>query len=55
MFVFLSFLLTFKNANAGDWKKKDVRDYTDADLERLFEQWEVILIVILIENASSRV
>ena len=23
------------------WKKKDVRDYTDADLERLFEQWEV--------------
>lgn len=23
------------------WKKKDVRDYTDADLERLYEQWEV--------------
>ena len=23
------------------WKKKDVRDYTDADLERLLEQWEV--------------
>ena len=26
---------------ADKWKKKDVRDYTDADLERLFEQWEV--------------
>ena len=25
----------------GKWKKKDVRDYTDADIERLFEQWEV--------------
>ncbi|CAG0919429.1 unnamed protein product [Notodromas monacha] len=22
------------------WAKKDVRDYTDADLERLFDQWE---------------
>ncbi|XP_070184022.1 LRP chaperone MESD-like [Littorina saxatilis] len=22
------------------WKKKDVRDYTDADVERLFDQWE---------------
>lgn len=23
-----------------DWKKKDIRDYSDADLERLYEQWE---------------
>ncbi|RWS14511.1 hypothetical protein B4U79_12141 [Dinothrombium tinctorium] len=23
-----------------EWAKKDVRDYTDADLERLFDQWE---------------
>lgn len=23
-----------------DWAKKDIRDYTDADLERLYEQWE---------------
>jgi len=23
-----------------DWKKKDVRDYNDADLERLLEQWD---------------
>ncbi|XP_074661458.1 LDLR chaperone boca-like [Tubulanus polymorphus] len=22
------------------WKKKDIRDYTDADLERLLDQWE---------------
>lgn len=23
------------------WKKKDVTDYSEADLERLYEQWEV--------------
>lgn len=23
-----------------DWAKKDIRDYSDADLERLYEQWE---------------
>lgn len=24
-----------------DWAKKDIRDYTDADMERLLDQWEV--------------
>ncbi|GFR01593.1 LDLR chaperone boca [Trichonephila clavata] len=23
-----------------EWAKKDIRDYTDADLERLYDQWE---------------
>lgn len=23
------------------WAKKDIRDYSEADLERLLEQWEV--------------
>lgn len=27
--------------------KKDLRDYTDADLERLYEEWEVIMKCIL--------
>lgn len=26
-----------------DWAKKDIRDFTDADMERLFDQWEVII------------
>ncbi|KAK2144444.1 hypothetical protein LSH36_756g00004, partial [Paralvinella palmiformis] len=31
------------NENDADkWKKKDIRDYTDADLERLYEQWELL-------------
>ncbi|XP_005112244.1 LDLR chaperone boca [Aplysia californica] len=29
-----------KEDESQKWKKKDIRDYNDADLERLFEQWE---------------
>jgi len=29
-----------KEGEKPAWTKKDVRDYNDADLERLFEQWE---------------
>lgn len=25
----------------GKWRGKDVRDYNDADVEKLFDQWEV--------------
>lgn len=24
-----------------EWAKKDIRDFTDADMERLYDQWEV--------------
>lgn len=27
--------------NKPKWAKKDIRDYNDADLERLLDQWEV--------------
>ena len=40
-------IISAKNQDADNleekWKKKDVRDYTDADIERLFDQWEVRL------------
>lgn len=26
-----------------EWAKKDIRDYNEADLERLLDQWEVRL------------
>ncbi|CAL1528141.1 unnamed protein product [Lymnaea stagnalis] len=29
-----------KSDESEKWKKKDVRDYNDVDLERLYEQWE---------------
>jgi len=29
------------NEASEKWKKKNIRDYNDADLERLFDQWEV--------------
>lgn len=28
------------DTNKPEWTKKNIRDYTDADLERLYEQWE---------------
>lgn len=28
-------------SEAEKWKRKDVRDYSEADMERLFDQWEV--------------
>ena len=45
--IFLCFCLSCRvlskveSKSDEKWKKKDVRDYTDADLERLFDQWEV--------------
>lgn len=29
------------NENKPEWAKKDIRDYNEADLERLLDQWEV--------------
>lgn len=31
----------FKEGEKPKWAKKDIRDYNDADLERLLDQWEV--------------
>jgi len=30
-----------KQNEKPEWAKKDIRDFTDADMERLLEQWEV--------------
>lgn len=43
--VFQSVILEKSNKKSSDdanekWKKKDIRDYTEADLERLYDQWE---------------
>lgn len=45
-FLLLNVVLSDESENAEKeanekWKKKDVRDYTEADIERLYEQWEV--------------
>merc|ERR1712179_684070 len=37
----LSLTLAFaKEEQEKDWKKKDIRDYTDADMHKLLEQWD---------------
>lgn len=48
IFLFILYLAIFyvngKKTNENekpDWAKKDIRDYSDADMERLLDQWEV--------------
>lgn len=36
--------------NVEGWKKKNIRDYSDADMERLFEQWEVVKFTFLLTS-----
>lgn len=31
----------FKDEEKPEWAKKDIRDYSEADLERLLDQWDV--------------
>lgn len=31
----------FKDGEKPEWAKKDIRDYSEADLERLLDQWDV--------------
>ncbi|XP_054168462.1 LDLR chaperone boca-like [Oppia nitens] len=46
--VFCCFLLSMRSVmckksrdgSKPDWAKKDIRDYNDADIERLYDQWE---------------
>ncbi|XP_023030425.1 LDLR chaperone boca [Leptinotarsa decemlineata] len=39
-FSTLLFVSAKKHAEKPEWAKKDIRDYTDADMERLLDQWE---------------
>lgn len=47
-FILLLLVLTplvlakkYNGEEKPDWAKKDIRDYSEADLERLLDQWEV--------------
>ncbi|KAF2903857.1 hypothetical protein ILUMI_02316 [Ignelater luminosus] len=48
IYVYLIYSLTiihinckkYKDSDKPDWAKKDIRDYTEADMERLLDQWE---------------
>lgn len=46
IYILISFLCIvqskrFKEEERPKWARKDIRDYNDADLERLLDQWEV--------------
>lgn len=38
----------FEEEDKPAWAKKDIRDYSEADLERLLDQWEVCRISLRI-------
>lgn len=42
-FTLILFVLSKKQKNGEKpaWARKDIRDYTDADMEMLLDQWEV--------------
>lgn len=45
LFITMLVLVHSKKSKEGDkpeWAKKDIRDFSDADMERLLDQWEVI-------------
>lgn len=42
--VALSASKKFDDEEKPSWAKKDIRDYSDADLERLLDQWEVSVV-----------
>jgi len=41
LLIFVVHCKKFKEEEKPKWAKKDVRDYTEADLERLLDQWDV--------------
>lgn len=42
MLLFAVFIVSSHCSDSKLKKKKDIRDYNDADMARLLEQWEVI-------------
>lgn len=53
MLLLSTYLLCVLAAESKDKpkKKKDIRDYNDADMARLLEQWEVRSRVVLSQSA----
>lgn len=41
MALVLPLSMAKKAKDKPEWAKKDIRDFTDADMERLLDQWEV--------------
>lgn len=41
--ILTSYCAKEKSKENEQWKKKNIRDYSEADLERLYDQWEVCI------------
>lgn len=44
------FVYSKKSKEKPEWAKKDIRDFSDADMERLLDQWEVSYQISLLKN-----
>lgn len=49
VFLTVIFVIAVETKKSGEedkptWTKKDIRDYSDADMERLLDQWNVSVI-----------
>lgn len=41
LYIGLFFIVNCEENKAKSWKEKNIMDMTDADMERLLDQWEV--------------
>lgn len=55
MFTLLIIIDGKKAKEKPEWAKKDIRDFSDADMERLLDQWEVgFLYVFKLQFKNTR-
>ena len=59
IFVCISFLIVGakKTKEKPEWAKKDIRDFSDADMERLLDQWDVSFLFcsMLCKNSNNTI
>lgn len=53
--ILTSYCAKEKSKENEQWKKKDIRDYSEADLERLYDQWEVRIELIRDQQGADPV
>lgn len=54
LFLFIQNVVSKKfDGEKPAWAKKDIRDYNEADLERLYDQWEVCMREIMRYSVNS--
>lgn len=53
--ILTSYCAKEKSKENEQWKKKNIRDYSEADLERLYDQWEVCIELIRDQHGGGSI